>query len=157
MIRQATVEDISNERVTKRHGRVVVVTRYYPRYLKKKLIDDYFAVLAPPKPLLHEFKEREVQMNADHDGAFEAIDYESKFTLSEAGLALLQEISAESARRPVYFVCHCKLGQRCHREILMLAARELFGATIGKVYLEYPVILERLRARGLTAPLEART
>lgn len=153
MIRQATVEDISSERVTKRHGRVVVVTRYYPRYLKKKLIDDYFAVLAPPKELLHEFKEREEQMSADHDGAFEAIDYESKFTLSDEGIAVLRDLSEESKTRPVYLVCHCKIGQRCHREILMLAARELFGATIGKVTLEYPVILERLKGEGLSRPL----
>ncbi|MEK7356953.1 MAG: DUF488 family protein, partial [Bdellovibrionota bacterium] len=119
--------------MTKRHGRIVVVTRYYPRYLKKKLIDDYFAVLAPSKELLHEFKDREEAMGADHDGAFEAIDYEMKFTLSPEGLEILRELAAESATRPVYFVCHCKLGQRCHREILMLAARELYGAKIGKV------------------------
>lgn len=151
MIRQATVEDISKERVTKRHGRIVVVTRYYPRFLKKKLIDDYYGVLAPPKILLHEFKDREAAMDADHDGAFEAIDYESKFVLSEEGLAVLQQLANESKTRPVYLVCHCKLGQRCHREILMLAARELFGASIAKVHLEYPVILERLTGDGLLA------
>ncbi|MES2964276.1 MAG: DUF488 family protein [Bdellovibrionota bacterium] len=151
MIRQASVQDITNERVTKRHGRIVVVTRYYPRYLKKKLIDDYFAVLAPPKALLHEFKGQEEAMDADHDGAFDAIDYESKFTLSEEGLAILQELAIESASKPVYLVCHCKLGQRCHREILMLAARELFGAQVAKVYFEYPTISARLSGAGLLA------
>jgi len=149
MIRQASVEDISNERVTKRHGRVVVVTRYYPRFLKKKLIDDYFVVLAPPKELLREFKDKEEKMDADHDGAFEAMHYESKFTLSEEGLAVLQELAEESKKRPIYLVCHCKLGQYCHREILMLAARELFGASIAKVHHPYLTILKRLEGGGL--------
>ena len=56
MIKQATVEDIANLRVTKRYGLIVVCTRYYPRFLKRKLVDEYFRVLAPTKELLTEFK-----------------------------------------------------------------------------------------------------
>jgi uncharacterized protein YeaO (DUF488 family) len=130
--------------VTKRHGRIYVVTRYYPRFLKKNLIDAYYGVLAPTKELLAEFKEREDAMDGDHDGAFEAVDYESKFTLPEEGLARLREIAAESEQTTVYFVCHCAIGQYCHREILMLLAHELFGAKIATLTHPYEKFRERL-------------
>lgn len=138
MIKQATVEDIANLRVTKRHGRIVVTTRYYPRFLKRKLVDDYIGALAPPKELLTEFKKREEELGGEHDRAFEEIDYESKFNLNPSGFAALKEISELARTQDVYFVCHCRLGQRCHRELLLLIAKTLFSAPIGRVYLTYP-------------------
>jgi uncharacterized protein YeaO (DUF488 family) len=146
LIKQATVEDISNSRITKRHGRIVVVTRYYPRFLKRKLVDDYEGVLAPSKALLTEFKKREDEMGDDHDGAFEDISYESKFELSESGIAKLREYAALAATQDVYFVCHCRLGQRCHRELLLLMAKQM-GAPVGRVYMEYPIFQERFALR----------
>lgn len=142
MIKQATVEDISNSRITKRHGRIVVTTRYYPRFLKRKLVDDYEGVLAPTKDLLAEFKVREDEMGGDHDGAFADVEYESKFALSESGMAKLREYVTLSETQDVYFVCHCRLGQRCHRELLLLIAQKM-GAQVGRVFLDYPVFLAR--------------
>ncbi|RYZ68647.1 MAG: DUF488 family protein [Proteobacteria bacterium] len=143
MLKQATVEDISNSRVTKRHGRVVVTTRYYPRFLKKKLVDEYYGGLAPTKELLSEFRTRE-EVVLDHDQAFADVDYESKFSIDESALAKLQELSDLSRAQDVYLICHCKLGQRCHRDILLMIAKQQFDAPIGRVYLEYPVITKRL-------------
>ena len=143
MIKQATVEDIANLRVTKRHGLIVVCTRYYPRFLKRKLVDDYFGVLAPTKELLTEFKGTEEKLG-DHDAAFAEVDYESKFNLSESGFAKLQDLSVISKERDVYLVCHCKLGQRCHREILLIIASQKFHASAGRIYFNYPTFEARL-------------
>lgn len=143
MLKQATVEDIANSRITKRHGRIVVTTRYYPRFLKRKLVDDYFGSLAPTKELLSEFKVREDELN-DHDLAFEDMNYQDKFTLDESGVSVLRDLSELARSQDVYLVCHCTLGQRCHREILLLMARDLFEAPIGRVYLAYPTIEKRL-------------
>lgn len=142
MIKQATVEDVSSNRITKRHGLLVVTTRYYPRFLKRKLVDAYEATLAPAKDLLAEFKVREDEMG-DHDAAFDDIAYESKFELSESGLAKLREYVTLSETQDVYFVCHCRLGQRCHRELLLIMARKM-GAQIGRIYFDYPVFQARL-------------
>jgi uncharacterized protein YeaO (DUF488 family) len=147
MLKQATVEDISNMRVTKRHGKVVVTTRYYPRFLKRKLVDDYKGVLAPTKALLTEFKAKEEEVG-DHDKAFEDVDYESKFTLDEAGEAELRDLSDLARTQDVYLVCHCRLGQRCHRDILLMIAKEKFDAPVGRIYLEYPIIARRLKEPG---------
>lgn len=143
MLKQATVEDISNRRITKIHGRIVVVTHYYPRFLKRNLIDDYARELAPTRELLTEFKEAE-RASGDHDGAFAVIDYESKFNLSKAGYDTLEKLARESAARPVYLVCHCTIGQCCHREILMLIARERYGAPVARIHKSYDTFLKRL-------------
>lgn len=52
MLKQARVEDISKNRITKSHDHIVVVTHYYPRFLKRKLIDKYIKELAPTRELL---------------------------------------------------------------------------------------------------------
>lgn len=143
MLKQATVEDISNNRITKRHGRIIVTTRYYPRFLKKKFVDEYLPILAPTKELLAQFKDLEAEL-ADHDRAFEEVEYEHLFTLDEGARDVLKTLSDLSREQDVYLVCHCKLGQRCHREIVMVLARALFDAPVGRVYHAYSVIEERV-------------
>lgn len=153
MIRQATVADIGAKRVTRIHGHVVVVTQYYPRFLKKNLIHEYAHDLAPTRKLLTEFKTAErADADEDHDRAFDDVDYESKFTLSAEGLASLQRLAEISRERTVYLVCHCKVGQRCHREILMIAAEKLFGAKIGKVHFPWTTIRKRIDEGRIEAP-----
>ena len=142
MIKQARVEDISNRRITRVHGRIIVVTHYYPRFLKSQLIDEYFKSLAPSRELLTEFKEAEEKLG-DSNLAFEQIDYENKFWLSENGFAELQSLAIEAQTKTIYFVCHCPIGQRCHREILMVIANELYGAPVGKLHFPW----EKFRAR----------
>lgn len=142
MFRQATVQDVAKNRITKRHGKIVVVTRYYPRYLAKSKIDGYHPQLAPSKELLRSFKNAEEDAG-DHDSGFEAIDYEAKFELGPEGLAVLEELNVEAETMSVYLVCHCALGQYCHRELLLLIAENRFGARIPAVSHAYV----RFRAR----------
>lgn len=149
MIRQATVEDISNRGINKLHGHIVVVTRYYPRFLKKNLMHEYRSELAPTKELLKEFKLAEKECG-DHDEGFIKVDYENKFELDESGLYSLKELSDLSAVKNVYLVCHCKNGQYCHRELLLLMAEELFGAKISKVSFPYTNFRKRLKEGALS-------
>ncbi len=146
MFKQATVEDVSNSRITKRHGHVAVVTRYYPRYLKKTLHDEYIGELAPTKALLEEFKAKEDETR-DHDKAFDDVAYEEKFTLSQEGLEQLKRLAEIASTKTVYLVCHCKIGQRCHREVLMVIAEALYGAKIGKLHFSWKTIRDRLPDR----------
>lgn len=147
MIKQATVEDISKSRITKLHGHVVVVTRYYPRFLKRPRIHEYVPLLAPLKELLHEFKDAEEKLD-DHDRAFEEVDYESKFALSPEGLAELSRLATISHDRDVYLVCHCKVGQTCHRELLMVMAEMLYGAKVARVFHPYEKFRKRFQGSG---------
>lgn len=149
MLKQARVEDISKNRITKLHGHIVVVTHYYPRFLKRKLIDEYIKELAPTRELLTEFKETE-KTAGDHDEGFEVMNYESKFTLSESGLAELSRITSLAATKDVYLVCHCTVGQRCHRELLLMIAKEKFSGVVGRVHQPYPVFAERLKEGAIS-------
>lgn len=144
MLKQARVEDISKNRITKLHGHIVVVTHYYPRFLKRKLVDEYVKDLAPTRELLTEFKENE-KAAGDHDGGFEAMNYESKFTLSESGLSELSRLSSLAATKDVYLVCHCTVGQRCHRELLLMIAKEQLGSKTARVHHTYTTFAQRLK------------
>lgn len=144
MLKQARVEDISKNRITKVHGHIVVVTHYYPRFLKRKLVDEYLKDLAPTKELLTEFKETE-KSAGDHNAGFESMNYEAKFTLSESGLAELSRLSSLAGTKDVYLVCHCGVGQRCHRELLLMIAKEMFGASVARVHQSYPKFANRLK------------
>jgi uncharacterized protein YeaO (DUF488 family) len=141
--KQATVEDIANRRITRLHGRVVVVTHYYPRFLKSNMIHEYVKDLAPPRELLTEFNEKKEELG-DHNRAFEAIQYEEKFWLSEEGLVELQKLALEAQTGAVYLVCHCKVGLRCHRELLMVMAAEKFKAPIGRLSFDWARFRERV-------------
>lgn len=99
-------------------------------------------ILAPTKELLTEFKAREDELE-DHDKAFEAVDYEHRFTLDAGAKEILRELSEEAKTRDVYLVCHCQIGQYCHREILMVLAKLLYGAPVGRIHHPYDVIAKR--------------
>lgn len=148
MLKQARVEDISKNRITKIHGHIVVVTHYYPRFLKRKLIDEYIKELAPTRELLTEFKATE-KAEGDHDQGFETMNYESKFALSESGLSELSRLSTFASTKDVYLVCHCTVGQKCHRELLLMIAKEQFGAKVGRVHHPYAIFAKRLQSGAI--------
>lgn len=142
MFKQATVEDVANKRITRLHGRIVVTTHYYPRFLKSNLIHDYMKSLAPTRDLLTEFKEAEDRVG--HDEAFLAVDYENRFWLSDEGLTDLQALAIEALDKTIYLVCHCPVGQKCHRELLMVMAEKLFGAPIGRLSFDWKTFRSRV-------------
>ena len=142
MLRQASLQELKDHVVTKRHGHLVMATRYYPRFLSRHDIHEYRSVLGPEKELLDHFKKLDKTLN-DHNLAFERAGYEEKFNLSIAGAAELERLARLSLDQEVYLICHCERGQKCHRELLMIMAQEFFGVSIAPLSNDYPVFRKR--------------
>jgi len=135
MLKQASVSQIRHGEVARRDGYVVITMRFYPRGLRKELRDEYIGELAPDKVLFRDFKLWQKRLG--HEAGFAKSRYDARFSLSDNALAQLQRLSEISRKRDVYLVCQCDVGERCHREILMLLAKKRFKAKIGKVYNSY--------------------
>ncbi len=61
------------------------------------------------------------------------------------GLSELSRLSSMATEKDVYLVCHCTVGQRCHRELLLMIAKEQFGASVGRVHQTYSTFAKRLK------------
>ena len=109
---------------------------FYPRGLRRELRDEYLRCLAPD-PVLFKDWQRHEKLHG-HEAAFTHSHYEDRFTLSEPALAALGRLAGLSRQRDVYLVCQCAVGERCHREILLLLAKGEFGAETGEVFHAYP-------------------
>lgn len=99
--------------------------------------------LAPDKQLLLDFNAAQ-KRRQDHNSAFAAVNYEQRFTLNTAALAHLERLSEMGTTNDAYLACICPIGERCHREMLLLLSSELFGCTVGEVYHSYPTFMQRL-------------
>ena len=53
--------------------------QYYPRFVKKELVDEYLRTFAPDKELFTEFKAQDRKLK-NHDLAFAAVSYEERFS-----------------------------------------------------------------------------
>lgn len=135
MIEQASVGQLRRGELTRRHGHIAITMRYYPRGLRKELRDEYLGSLAPDKALFKDFKRWQPR---GHDAAFQKARYDERFWLGEEALAHLARLAALSRKKTVYLICQCEVGERCHREMLMLLARRRFRARIGKIHNAYP-------------------
>jgi uncharacterized protein YeaO (DUF488 family) len=144
MLKQGAVAQIKNSTITRNDGYLVVTMRFYPRFLKKELRDEFICELAPVKELLADFNASQKRL-ANHNMAFTDTDYESRFQLSKSALEHLRRLAKLSAKQDVYLFCVCEVGGMCHREMLMLLAHELFGCKIGEVYNDYPVLTRRFK------------
>src|SRR5579885_566479 len=135
--------DVKTGAVSRKDGYIVIMMRYYPRFLRKELRDEFASDLAPDKLLLSDFNEAQKRLG-NHNASFAEVDYEQRFQLDDAACRHLKALSDLSCKQDVYLLCICKLGERCHREILMLAAHKLFKCQIGEVFHEYPIFMNRL-------------
>lgn len=149
LLEQASVSQIRREEPGRRDGYIAVVMCHYPRGLRTEARDAFISELAPDRPLLAEWKECEREKG--HEAAFKQTHYEERFQLSAWALHLLEELSRRSLKEDVYLVCQCEVGERCHREMLMLLAKAKFKASVGKIFKKYPVWIRRIK--GLKLPL----
>jgi uncharacterized protein YeaO (DUF488 family) len=147
MFKQCSVADIKNKSLPRENSHLVVAMRFYPRFLKKELRDEFVCDLAPTKELLADFNAAQKRLGT-HNESFGAVDYEQRFRLSAAGWSHLKRLVELSHTKDVYISCICQLGDRCHREMLLLMSRELFGCEIGQVFHSYPVFMRRLPDLG---------
>ena len=101
-------------------GHRVLVTRYWPRGVPKAAMDEYVAVLAPTRELLHAFKDGAIDWEAFRQRYLE----EMSAPAARAGIARLAQ---RAASEPVTLLCVCREESRCHRTLL----RELVTGVAG--------------------------
>lgn len=144
MLKQASIAQIKNKELPRHNSHLVVTMRFYPRFLKKELRDEFIAELAPDRDLLKEFNAAQKRLN-DHNSAFADVDYNRRFELSQSAWQHLQRLAELSHSKDVYLACICAMGERCHREILLVLSARLYGCRIGDVFHDYPEFMDRYR------------
>ena len=152
MLRQASVPDLTAGRLSRSDGLVVIAMRTYPRQVTRTARDEYLIDLSPDPALFRDFKEAERRL-ADHDAAFTEVDYENRFTLSGTAMIELERLCRAADDRDVFLVCQCAPGQRCHRERLLMIARQAFDAPAEDPRNVYPKFAARLAS---ATPVEGR-
>lgn len=142
MLKQASIQQIKKGEITRGQGFVVATMAFYPRGLKKELLDEYRADLAPDRDLFRDFKEQEPLVG--HNEAFQACQYEQRFHLTRRAADQLKILADLSKKQDVFLACQCEIGQKCHREILLLIAQKKFGAEISALFHSYPEFEARM-------------
>ncbi len=154
MLTQTSVAEIKNGNIPREKSHIVITMRFYPRFLRKEMRDEFCCDLAPTKDLLTKFNAAQKKLG-NHNDAFAEVDYENIFNMTPAGYEHLRRLSKLSHDKDVYLVCICAAGERCHREMLMLLGNSLYGAPIGKVFHKYPDIMKRMPEFRLGSKSEA--
>ncbi len=143
MLRQGSVSDLIMDRVNRDKGYVVITMRRYPRFIRRELRDEYVSTMSP-EPKLHEAWLAAKRRHHDHNAAFGRVRYEERFAVSEPGWGDLERLCKLARRKTVYLVCQCRVGDRCHREMLLLLARELFDTPTEHPLNDYPTFRKRI-------------
>jgi uncharacterized protein YeaO (DUF488 family) len=144
MLRRASVSDVENGRVSCEKSYLIVVMRFYPRFLRRDLVDEYVRALSPPAELFTEFKAKDRKL-ANHNQAFYLVKYEDRFDLSAEGREKLSAVVELSRERDVVLICQCRDFDRCHCDLLLLWARECFSAQVSGLIFDYPDFNRRLK------------
>ena len=172
MLKQSSTDALRDGSLTRKKGYIVVGMHHYPRGLKKDLRDEYVSALAPSDTLLHDFLEHKKTLGEDHNAAFEACRYEKRFGITAEGLGHLQRLIELSKKQDVFLCCQCRDDERCHRELLLMLAKDWYGAKIATPRFSYADFAKRLlkkppanldysvgtsvRGRGLEWPIPMR-
>ncbi len=93
-------------------GTRILITRYYPRGVRKGHFDEWVRELAPSPELLKGYKEGVV-----NDEQFTMMFLSQIFSSVES-LEALQTISEMAKNREVTLLCYEKDGQFCHRHLV---------------------------------------
>jgi uncharacterized protein YeaO (DUF488 family) len=142
MLLQASVDQVRKQEIPRENSLIIITMCYYPRGIKKEWRDDFRSILAPDRELFKEWKAFEKEKG--HDEAFKLSHYEERFSLTPIALTLLKVYGEWSREKDIYFVCQCKVGERCHREMLMLAAYKKYGAFVSNIFHTYPAFESRI-------------
>lgn len=145
MLRQASVSDLIRDRVSVDTGYIVITMRRYPRFISRQLRNEYLSCMSPEPKLFEDWLSAK-RRHQDHDGAFARARFEQRFAVGEEGLMHLARLSERARAQDVYLVCQCPTGERCHREFLLILAKELFGAPAERPRNAYPVFRRRVAA-----------
>ncbi len=145
------MRQIRSGKLTREMGYIVLSMCFYPRGLKKELKDEFRNDLAPTPELLKDFKHW--QALEGQEAGFKKSHYEERFALSRRAFDYFAWLCKSSLEKDVYLVCQCELGERCHREILLLIAKQEFNTETASVFHQYPIYLKRLETTLPTGQL----
>jgi uncharacterized protein YeaO (DUF488 family) len=148
MIKQGSVAEIRRKELTTQDGFIVIAMCFYPRGLRRELRNEYCGDLAPDRVLFREWKEYEREFG--HDEAFRRSDYENRFQVTHHAFLKLRELSFLAGKKDVYLICQCQVGERCHREMLMLMAEQILKASVDKIFHNYSDFYLRLKTGDLS-------
>ncbi len=96
---------------TKDDGHRILITRYYPRGVKKTHFDDWVRELAPSRELLKQYKEGKITWKKFEKQFIKQMnDEESK--------EKLQIISTQAKKKPITLLCYEKNDHECHRHLV---------------------------------------
>jgi uncharacterized protein YeaO (DUF488 family) len=143
MLRKGTVDELKSGAISREAGHICVCMCHYPRGVAKALMDEYLKPLAPSAKLLKEFHDAREKLG-NHNAAFQSIRYDEKFSLTAEAVEHLRRLSELSKEKDVFLVCQCGQDQRCHRELLLIAAKRWFGAKTELRKFSYPGFERRL-------------
>jgi uncharacterized protein YeaO (DUF488 family) len=96
-------------------GSRILITRIYPRFIKKEHFDERMLVLSPDRDTLHKWKHSK---KTEEDWK----TFEEKFLPQMKDLAAMEAItelrSRSSSGETITLLCFCKKGEHCHRYII---------------------------------------
>ena len=144
MLKKASVDDLKSGAITRATSYIVITMCHYPRGIRKELSDEYVKALAPDPGLLKDFQNEKKRREGSHNAAFACVHYEQRFKLEPEGIAELRRLAGLSGERDVTFVCQCAADERCHRELLLILARQWYGAKTEIRRFSYPLFERRI-------------
>ena len=144
MLKKASVDELKTGALARATSYIVITMCHYPRGIRKELIDEYVKDLAPDAALLKDFLIEKKRREGNHNAAFASVNYEQRFKLEAEGIAELRRLAALSGERDVTLVCQCAPDQRCHRELLLILARQWYGARTELRRFSYPLFERRV-------------
>ncbi|MBS1960436.1 MAG: hypothetical protein JST80_13245 [Bdellovibrionales bacterium] len=145
MLKQASVSDLISERVNRDIGYVTIIMRRYPRFINRALRDEYLPCLSPDRKLFGNLISAKRRYK-DHNGAFERVHFDERFTIDHEGMEALGRLVRVARKKDVYLVCQCQIGKHCHREMVLLLAKKLFkDSKVENPRNTYPKFLKRLK------------
>ena len=106
MIKTASVYDLKRD-----GGEKVLVTRLWPRGIRKRVVSAWFKELGPRYELLRDFKDGKI----DWSGFRKAYLAGLKSPESRSNLEALKVLAA---RKSISLLCVCRDEKRCHRSLL---------------------------------------
>lgn len=92
-------------------GHRILITRYYPRGVKKEHFDEWIRELAPSKDLLKQYKEGNISWNKFEKNFLKQMN-------DEESVIKLQALSVQAKKKPITLLCYEKNDDECHRHLI---------------------------------------
>ena len=96
---------------TKDDGYRVLITRYYPRGVKKTHFDDWIRELAPSRELLKQYKERKITWKIFKKNFVKEMN-------DKESVEKLQMLSTQAKKKPITLLCYEQNNRDCHRHLV---------------------------------------